>query len=56
MNDLIGCPMCDGNLEYKESSFEQCEPSTYKCTACKVELTPDFVQGYITGLKDERGK
>ena len=39
------CPNCYSEVEYIESSFEQYDPSFYRCTGCLEEFTKEYARG-----------
>jgi len=49
--EVKACPECLGILKYRESSFEQYQPSVYFCGQCDKEFDMDFVRGFNKGLE-----
>lgn len=47
------CPKCLGKLDYKESSFEQYQPSVYYCSACDAEFNVQYIKGFNEGILKE---
>ena len=49
--EVKACPDCLGKLKFRESSFEQYQPSVYFCGQCDKEFDMDFVRGFNKGLE-----
>jgi transposase-like protein len=45
------CPSCNKKLEYRKSSFEQFEPSDYKCEGCGNTYSVTWVKAWHASRK-----